>query len=230
MKGKITAVLFIVVFVLVVAVVFTFLTSWDKGRNEPNEPEDPTGTAEVVVVPPSSSPETGYEATPTPEAPVQTTEPGPTPTPTPEATPEPTPTPTPEAVYSPADLGSGSFASDTGAKLDIRADWSAKTVSSSQIEVTVTVSLNSYSLHMQAVPNSVNVNLDGQYVSLDAPAVDYDGSEGINTVLATKTFTVSLAQGESDSLNLNVEWHFGGTYGGVELPVIECGGSISVAR
>lgn len=60
--------------------------------------------------------------------------------------------------------------------------------------------------------------------------MDYDGAEAINTVLAEKTFTVDLAQGESDSLTLAVEWHFGGTYGDVELPVIECGGSINLSR
>lgn len=40
MKGKITAVLFIVVFILVVAVVCTFLTSWDKAGNDEAQGED----------------------------------------------------------------------------------------------------------------------------------------------------------------------------------------------
>ena len=216
MKGKITAVLFIVVFILVVAVVCTFLTSWDKAGNDEAQGEDDGGSGVVVVMPTPGT--TSPAETPAASAAIST--------PAPTASPAPTPAP----VYTEQDLGSGSFKSDTGAKLNIRADWSARTISSSQIEVKVKISLDSYSIHLQAVPNSVNVNLAGQYTSLDAPAVDYDGAEAINTVLAEKTFTVDLAQGESNSLTLAVEWHFGGTYGDVELPVIECGGSINLSR
>ena len=46
MKGKITAVLFILVFLLVVAVVFTFLTSLDRRREA--EASQPVNN-EVVV-------------------------------------------------------------------------------------------------------------------------------------------------------------------------------------
>lgn len=230
MKGKITAVLFIVVFILVVAVVCTFLTSWDKAGNDEAQGEDDGGSSVVVVMPTpgTTSPAETPAASAAISTPAPTASPAGSPAPTP--TPTPAPTPTPEPVYTEQDLGSGSFKSDTGAKLNIRADWSARTISSSQIEVKVKISLDSYSIHLQAVPNSVNVNLAGQYTSLDAPAVDYDGAEAINTVLAEKTFTVDLAQGESDSLTLAVEWHFGGTYGDVELPVIECGGSINLSR
>lgn len=228
MKNKITAVLFIVVFLLVVAVVFTFFSSWKN--DGPDVSADPTV--------PSSNPEAGiitYEPTNVPtqsiETPVPTTANTPVPTPPPAETPTPTPTPTPaQPVFTGSDLGSGSFSSDTGAKLNIHADWSAKTVSDSQAEVTVTVYLDSYSLHLQAVPNSVNINLGGQYVSLGAPEVDYDGSAAITTELASKTFTVDLSSGESESYSLSVEWHFGGTYGDVELPVVECGGTVSLSR
>lgn len=236
MKGKITAVLFIIVFILMVAVVCTFLTGWD--RNEPGSPSDttdPSGNADITLMTPPVDTVSPTQA-PSSTAPIvvvgspdSTPIPAPTPTPSPAATPAPTPTQAPVSSYGTA-LGSGSFRSSTGAKLDIQADWSAKTISSSQVEVTVTISLDSYSLHLKAVPNSVNVNLGGQYVSLDAPAVDYDGSALINTVLASKTFTVDLSEGQSDDLNLAVEWHFGGTYGDVELPSIECGGTISLSR
>lgn len=92
------------------------------------------------------------------------------------------------------------------------------------------MSLDSYSMHLQAVPNSVNISLDGQFVSLDAPAIDYDGNALINTELASKTFTIDLSSGQSKTMTLAVEWHFGGTYGEVEVPVLECGGSISLSR
>lgn len=234
MKGKITAVLFIIVFILMVAVVCTFLTGWDRSDPaSPSDTADPAGNADITLItPPAETASSTQE--PSSTAPIVVVAPSDS-TPPPVSTPAPTPTPATtiapvQPSYSGTDLGSGSFRSSTGAKLDIQADWSAKTISSSQIEVTVTISLDSYSLHLQAVPNSVNVNLDGQYVSLNAPAVDYDGSALINTVLATKTFTVDLAEGQSDNLSLAVEWHFGGTYGDVELPSIECGGTISLSR
>lgn len=223
MKNKITAILFIVVFLLVVAVVFTFFSSFDRDHSAPDATVIPTETPGITYMPePTQSVQTPEPTQPA-STPVPT--PPPTPTPTPSAEPEPT-----QPVSYGADLGSGSFKSDTGAKLNIHADWSARTVSATQAEVTVKVILDSYSLHLQAVSNSVNLNLGGQYVSLNAPAVDYDGSEALSTELASKTFTVELSEGQSDDLSLAVEWHFGGTYGDVELPVIECGGTISLSR
>ena len=226
MKNKITAILFIVVFLLVVAVVFTFFSSFHKGADAPDVSIIPTtepSDADITYTPePTQSVDT-----PAPTQPVNT--PVPTPPPTPSPTPSVEPEPT-QAVSYGTELGSGSFRSDTGAKLDIHADWSARSVNSSQVEITVKVILDSYSLHLQAVPNSVNINLGGQYVSLGAPAVDYDGSAALSTELASKTFTVDLAEGQADSFSLAVEWHFGGTYGEVELPVIECGGTIGLSR
>lgn len=220
MKNKITAILFIVVFLLIVAVVFTFFSSFDKKPAEtPGLPSEEPSDAIIDYSPESSQP----VETVAPSQPAETPDPTPTPSPTPSAE------PSAPASYG-DELASGSFKSDTGAKLDIHADWTAKTVSSSQVEVTVKVMLDSYSLHLQAVPNSVNVNLAGQYVSLDAPAVEYDGAPALTTELASKTFTVDLAEGQSSDLSLAVEWHFGGSYGNMDLPVIECGGTISLAR
>lgn len=226
MKNKITAILFIVVFLLIVAVLFTFFSSMDKKPEE--TPSVPSAEPSDVII----------DYSPEPSQPVETaapSEPANTPVPTPPPTPTPTPTPSAEPEPSApisygTDLGSGSFKSDTGAKLDIHADWSAKTISSTQVEVTVKVMLDSYSLHLQGVANSVNINLGGQYVSLDAPKVEYDGSEKLTTELASKTFTVDLAEGQSDNLSLAVEWHFGGSYGNMDLPVLECGGAVSLSR
>lgn len=225
MKNKITAILFIVVFLLIVAVLFTFFSSLDKKPAETPEPAISAEPSDAII-----------DYSPEPTQPVQTaapTQPVNTPAPTPPATPTPTPTPSTEPsapVSYGGELGSGSFKSDTGAKLDIHADWSAKSVSSTQVEVTVKVMLDSYSLHLQRVANSVNINLGGQYVSLDAPEVEYDGSEALTTELASKTFTVDLAEGQSADLSLAVEWHFGGSYGNMELPVLECGGTVSLSR
>ena len=52
----------------------------------------------------------------------------------------------------------------------------------------------------------------------------------IDTLMATTEHMLYLPQGSSDSFPVAVEYHFGGTYSKKELPVIECGGSIQLAR
>ena len=175
---------------------------------------------------PASPPETPADTASPAPLPTETREPDPTPGP---ATDIPQPTPTPTPTYGDS-LGSGSFKSDTGLPINLKADWSVKTVSASQVEVTIKVSVDSYAIHLQAVPYAVKLNVNGEYVSMDAPAVDYDGNAATNTVFGSKTFTVNLSSGSSANIPVAVEWHFGGTYGGEQVDVIECGGTISVSR
>lgn len=244
MKGKITAVLFILVFLLVVAVVFTFLTSLDRRREA--EANQPVGN-DVVVTENTPTP---APVTPEPQqaaavpgqdqrqsTPV-TASPAPVQTARPEAAVIETPMPAVDAMPAPggvADmgklLGSGSFSSRTGAHIDIRADWEARVSGETDISVRVTVYLNSYSIYVNALPNCVNIGLNGQYVSLDSPAISYDSNTALLTAeLAAQSFTVQLAAGSSRDLDLQAEWHWGGTYGGEYIPVIECGGTFTVSR
>ena len=233
MRGKSAVVLFVVVFLLVAAVIGTYLS--EAPSKQPATGPSAPGN-DVVIIPaetvsvPTAAPT--YAPAPTIFVPTPAPTPIPTPVPTPAPTPEPTvviPSPPVEAAIG-VSLGSGSYHSETGVGLNIRADWSAVTVSDTQVDVTVAVSVDSYSLHCQASPYSVNVSLAGQYVSLDAPAIDYDGTAAINTKLASRTFTVNLSPGQSDSFHLDVAWSFGGVYQEMELPSIECGGDILLSR
>ena len=226
-KGRIKAVLLIIVFLLVVALICSWLTNTDKTEEQPAENTNPPEeSSNVIVIDPNGTQSTAPANTPAPAA---TPAPTPTPTPAPTPTPVPTPTPTPTPQYGDS-LGSGSFKSDTGLPINLRADWIVKTVSASQVEVTIKVSVYSYAIHLQAVPYAVKLNVNGEYVSMDAPAVDYDGSAATNTVFGSKTFTVNLSEGSSANIPVAIEWHFGGTYGGEQLDVLECGGTISVSR
>ena len=226
-KGRIKAVVLIIVFLLVVAVICSWLTGTDKKDEQPAENTNPPEeSSNVIVIDPNGSQSTAPATTPAP-TPVPT--PTPTPAPTPTPTPAPTPTPTPTPAYG-DNLGSGTFKSDTGVPINLKADWSVKTISASQVEVTIKVSVDSYAIHLQAVPYAVKLSVNGEYVTMDAPAVDYDGSAATNTVFGTKTFTVNLSEGSSANIPVAIEWHFGGTYGGQEIDVIECGGTISVSR
>ena len=243
MKGKITAVLFILVFLLVVAVVFTFLTSLDRRREaEANQPV----STDVLVTEntPAPTPEVLAPSTSVPfEAPAQSTVVTPAAAePVVETTPEPAVIETPAPVEIPAEvsgnapdmgalLGSGSFTSNTGAAINIRADWEARVSGANEISVNVSVILNSYSIYVNGLPDSVNIGLNGQYVSLDSPSISYDSNTALlTTELASQSFTVQLPQGSSRDLDLQAEWHWGGTYGGVDIPVIECGGTFTVTR
>ena len=226
-KGRIKAVVLIIVFLLVVAVICSWLTGTDKKDEQPAENTNPPEeSSNVIVIDPNGSQSTAPATTPAP-TPVPT--PTPTPAPTPTPTPAPTPTPTPTPTYG-DNLGSGTFKSETGVPINLKADWSVKTISASQVEVTIKVSVDSYAIHLQAVPYAVKLSVNGEYVTMDAPAVDYDGSAATNTVFGTKTFTVNLSEGSSANIPVAIEWHFGGTYGGQEIDVIECGGTISVSR
>lgn len=239
MNGKITAVLFIIVLILVVAVICTFLTSFDRSPEpQPTEPgEEPTedpGNIQAVIstAAPTQAP---APATPAPATPAPTPVPTPatTPAPTPVPTPAPTPTPTEEPLpvnFESEELGSGSFRSDTGLYIDIRADWTARTVSANRVEIDVTVYLESYSIRLGPSEDAVNISLGGEYVSLATPAVQYDGNRMLVTQLASHSFRVDLPEESSNSYHLETVYNFGGTYGGVAIPAIECGGVISLSR
>ena len=230
-RGKIKAVLFIIVFVLAVAIGCNALIDL-------SEHKAPEVTADPFLTTPS--PDAGQSGslpleTAVPTAtpiPVQT--PAPTPAPTAAPTPVPVPTATPAPAPTPAPVGqvldSGSVRSQTGLPIDIRADWMATVLDSDRVQVQVTVVLESYALQIAESYNAVNVSVGDQYASCNSPAVDYDGSAKLETVLGTTSHTLYLAQGTSDSFPLAVEYHFGGTYSGEELPVIECGGSIVLSR
>ena len=230
-RGKIKAVLFIIVFVLAVAIGCNALIDLSENKA-------PEVTADPFLTTPS--PDAGQSGslpleTAVPTAtpiPVQT--PAPTPAPTAAPTPVPVPTATPAPAPTPAPVGqvldSGSVRSQTGLPIDIRADWMATVLDSDRVQVQVTVVLESYALQIAESYNAVNVSVGDQYASCNSPAVDYDGSAKLETVLGTTSHTLYLAQGTSDSFPLAVEYHFGGTYSGEELPVIECGGSLVLSR
>ena len=227
-KGKIKAILFIVVFLLVMAVCIHLLLEIEQEKDA--VVYLPTATETPVTVPttaPTNAPVVTPAPTPVPtQAPVVT--PAPTPVPTPAPTPEPLPTAAPVPVGEV--IGSGTFQSETGVAMNVRAVWTATTVDSERVKVTVQVYLDSYSLHIIAVNNCVNVSVGDSYVSANAPAVDWDQNVKIETLLATTEHIVSLADGQVKTFPVQVEYQFGGEYQKKELPVIECGGSIQLSR
>lgn len=123
-------------------------------------------------------------------------------------------------------LGSGSFSSSTGTSLNLIADWTAAAQRSGTALITVNVSITSGSLQTGAVPGSISVSVGNNSASLNAPAVSYSGSGMISTACGSCSFTVPLSGGGFTG-PLNVSWRFGGTYSGVSLNTVSCGGTVS---
>ena len=231
MKGKFTAVLFILVFILIAGVVFTVLSGLDRSRSaEPVQTPAPTPYA-VQAVTPAPTPYPVQTPAPTP-VPVQT--PAPTPYPVQTFAPTPLPTTAPTTVPVQTTLTSGSFSSQTGTWLNITADWSVTSLGLTRAQVTVSVSAVSYALHYTGFPRALHISLDGEYVSLDPPSITYDGGEQAVHPLGTTTFTVDLPENSTKTLALQVEWQFDGEMGGpngrMQLDSVECGGTINISR
>lgn len=236
---RLKAVLFIVVFLLVMAVAVNLLVDMqnarqqiDVGSNAPAIVTPPVGAETPAPTEiPVTTPAPAVVSTPAPTeinvaTPVTTPTPAPTPVPTPSPTPVPTPTPIPVGEI----IGSGVFASDTGVPMNIRAVWSAAIEDADHVKVTVQVWLDSYQINLIEVSNAVNVSVGEVYRSTGAPAVEWDQNVQIETLLGSTEHVLFLPQGTTDNFPMAVEYHFGGTYSKKELPVIECGGYITLSR
>ena len=235
-KGRIKAVLFIIVFLLVIAVAVNLLMDMQSERKADaaptNDPYANTVTPSIETQPaletpqptPAIAPSTAPTATPVPatQVPTQTQ----TPTPVPTATPEPVQPVIPQGEV----IGSGSFTSDTGTPLNLRADWTATVLDAERVEVTVNVYLVSYQIEVRELYNAVNVSVGDQYASENSPAIKWENNTKLETLLASTVHTLSLPSGSSASFPLAAQYQFGGTYSKVDLPVIECGGTIELSR
>ena len=230
-KRRIKAVIFILLFLLVMAVAVNLLLDMEKDKREvvhlPSESAAPAPTEAPAPTPVPATPAPTPVPTPTPEP---TRDPyidtPATPVPTLQPLPTPTGTPTPEGE----ELGTGTFRSETGVGLNVRAEWTANVMDAKHVRVTMRIWLDSCSLHLIQVNNCVNVSVGESYVTANAPAVDIDDNSAHQTLLATTEHVVNLADGESRSFPVQVEYQFGGVYQQIELPVIECGGAITLER
>ena len=228
-NGRIVAVLFVIVFLLVLALSVNLLMDLQDSKKEAAQQQSQAVTQQTAETPaPTPIPET---PAPTPEPtamPAPTADPyyDETPAPLPSLVPIPTPAPVTEGDY----ISSGSFKSETGVPLDLRAEWEAEVLDESRVLVTVNVYLDSYQLHIKEASRSVNVSVGESYATADSPSVDWDNSAKLETLLATTAHTLTLPVGSGADFPLQVEYYFGGVYSEVELPVIECGGTITINR
>ena len=115
-------------------------------------------------------------------------------------------------------ISTGSFASQTGTSLNLFVNWSAVSDAFGQKTLNVAVSATSASLQSAALPNSVELTVNGMVYSATPNPIDYSGGM---TSHPLAYFTVQNAVGPA---NISVAWHFNGVIGGVPVGTIWASG------
>ena len=116
-------------------------------------------------------------------------------------------------------ISSGSFASQTGTSLNLLVEWSAMADGFGQKTLYVTVSSTSASLQAAALPNTIELTVNGMTYLGTPNAVNYSGGAMATHTLAS--FAIPNAAGPA---SLSVAWHFNGVIGGVPLNTIYASG------
>ncbi len=206
---------------LALLLALTLFGCWKKPEPSPAPTAGPTpdpGRGETVTT-----------ATPAPEptdGPMATPEPMETFQPAPENTAQPTPEPLPEeteepVIVNPNQLASGSFRSDTGTALNLVADWRAAAIDATTARITVTLSLESYSLDIgERRGNILTFNGEDYYFVTDP--IEIAGGDFVKTQIYVWSQEIPMSE---LSFDLAVRWNLRGSYSKKEMEAIELSGS-----
>lgn len=206
---------------LALLLALTLFGCWKKPEPSPAPTAGPTsdpGRGETVTT-----------ATPAPEptdGPIATPEPMETFQPAPENTAQPTPEPLPEepeepVIVNPNQLASGSFRSDTGTALNLVADWRAAAIDATTARITVTLSLESYSLDIgERRGNILTFNGEDYYFVTDP--IEIAGGDFVKTQIYVWSQEIPMSE---LSFDLSVRWNLRGSYSKKEMEAIELSGS-----
>lgn len=206
---------------LALLLALTLFGCWKKPEPSPAPTAGPTpdpGRGETVTT-----------ATPAPEptdGPMATPEPMETFQPAPENTAQPTPEPLPDeteepVIVNPNQLASGSFRSDTGTALNLVADWRAAAIDATTARITVTLSLESYSLDIgERRGNILTFNGEDYYFVTDP--IEIAGGDFVKTQIYVWSQEIPMSE---LSFDLAVRWNLRGSYSKKEMEAIELSGS-----
>ena len=206
---------------LALLLALTLFGCWKKPEPSPAPTAGPTpdpGRGETVTTAtPAPEPTDGTMATPEPMETFQ---------PAPENTAQPTPEPLPEAteepvIVNPNQLASGSFRSDTGTALNLVADWRAAAIDATTARITVTLSLESYSLDIgERRGNILTFNGEDYYFVTDP--IEIAGGDFVKTQIYVWSQEIPMSE---LSFDLAVRWNLRGSYSKKEMEAIELSGS-----
>lgn len=204
---------------LALLLALTLFGCWKKPEPSPAPVPDATPDRGETVT--TSTP--GPEPSPTPmatPAPMETFQPAPENTAQPTPEPLPTETPAPASV-DPSLLASGSFRSDTGTPLNLVADWRAVSIDAANVRITVTLSLESYSLGVgERRSNVLTFNGDDYYFMTDP--IEIEGGDFVKTQIYVWSKEIPLSE---LNFQLSARWNLKGSYSKKELETIELSGS-----
>ena len=114
---------------------------------------------------------------------------------------------------------SGSFSSQTGTSLNLLVVWNARVDGYGQKTLSISVCTTSYSLYTGALPNAVELTVNGMTYIATPNAINYGGNTVTTNVLAS--FTIPNAVSPA---SITARWHFNGTYSGVPLNTLTATG------
>ena len=175
----------------------------------------------MFTSPPAYTPPPAYTALPETAPPTWTPVPTPTATPLPSAPPtDPPPTNAPVTPPPGTVVSSGSASSSTGTNLNMSISWQAVDMGGGITRVTVSGTVQSYSLQVMGMP--VSISLGGYSTSVTGSAINITDDTYSNTNLFTTSFDVP----SGTTGTLTATWNFQGTYSGVSLPTVTASGYV----
>lgn len=114
----------------------------------------------------------------------------------------------------------GSFASSTGASLDVQVDWQTFKDSGGNRKVCLDIYLNCHNLYVGSRYNGITVTLGDSTKTLDTDEIDYTGPA---TSILIGSVIMDLPEGATDCM---VAWAFRGSYNQTKIDNITAIGSI----
>ena len=120
---------------------------------------------------------------------------------------------------------SGRFASAQSENLVLCIDWSSVIGDDATAEVTVTVGISHYRFFSRAKPQMGAIQVDGNAILFDTPAIEYDENTKTFTTFYTATYTTDRSE-----MEVEASWQVLGKYGDVEIDTLTAGGTIVLAE
>jgi hypothetical protein len=119
---------------------------------------------------------------------------------------------------------SGRFVSEQSPNLILCIDWESVIGEDGVADVAVTVGISHYRFFSRAKSQMGAVQVDGNAILFDTPAIEYDENTKSYTFFGSYVF-------ETDRSEMEVEasWQVLGTYGGIEIDTLTAGGTIVLA-
>lgn len=119
------------------------------------------------------------------------------------------------------------FVSDTGTPLNIHADLEAKNMGTDRVDLGIKVYCDSYSLFTTTSVDTLIISVNGQTISFNTPAIEIPlTTETVSTLLNAHTFQIYMKDIKDGQIPIDIVWLYDGSYAGVFLEKIECGGTL----